>query len=156
MNILITCSLDDRGNTIIIDSEKMMLLQSRFHCIESHIQATVSSIFKTDRHRQTTCHFTVCLRFSCTCSDCAPGNQICHILWCDRIKSFSSARQAEIVDFQQNPTRKLYSFIYFVASVKFRIIDQAFPADRRPWFFKIDTHHNQNCVRNFSSKFLQT
>ena len=93
------------------------------------------------------------LRFSSACTDCRPTDQSGQVLGGDRIEHFGGCRHPHLGYFQKNPAGSAQTFTHITTAVHIRIINQAFPADCRSWFFKIDSHYQQHAVGNLGLQF---
>ena len=87
------------------------------------------------------------LRLCRTRTNGAPADQIAHILRGNHVEELCRARQANRVDIQQQLTRTAQAFVNVKAVIQMRIVNQALPAYRGAWLFKIDTHHDQQIIR---------
>jgi len=97
VTIRIPLGLQQANLAGLVDADEAVRHRGGAHGVDRRHQAAIGTVFKTNRHRQTGCHFTVSLRFSGTRADGGPAEQIAKVLWAIWIERFCRQRQAPIL-----------------------------------------------------------
>jgi hypothetical protein len=74
------------------------------------------------------------LRLGGTRANCTPGNEIIDVLRRNSVKKLRANGNAKMGEVTKKLTRKTESLVYLKGTVDGRIIDEAFPANRRARF----------------------
>ena len=74
------------------------------------------------------------LRFGGTRANCTPGNEIIDVLRGNSVKKLRANGNAKMGKVTKKLTRKMKSLVYLERTIDGRIIDEAFPANRRAGF----------------------
>ena len=73
-----------------------------------------------------------------------------------RVEQFGGAGYTTVIQGHENGAGPLQSFGNVTAPVQMRIIDQPFPPDRRPRFFKVSPHDDQQMVFGGITDFFES
>ena len=114
--------------------------------IDGDAHVAVGTVLEADRTRQTGSQFAMHLRFGRARADGAPGDQVGRVLRRNRVEKLGRARQAQLVDFEQQAARQAQSFVDAKAVVETRVVDQPFPANRRARLLEVDAHDDQEIL----------
>lgn len=78
------------------------------------------------------------LGLSGTGANCTPGNEIVDVLRRNSVKKFRANGNAEMGEVTKKLTPKTKSLVYLKRTIDGRIIDEAFPANRRARFLNAE------------------
>jgi hypothetical protein len=79
-------------------------------------------------------------------TDRAPAHQIGVELSERRIQKLRSGRQAQLGNIREKPTRHPEALVDVIRAVEVRIVDQAFPSQRRARLLEVDAHHHEDAL----------
>jgi hypothetical protein len=74
------------------------------------------------------------LRFGGTCANCTPGNEVIDVLRGNGVKKFRANGNSKMGEVTKKLTPEMKSLVYLKRTIDGRIIDEAFPANRRARF----------------------
>ena len=86
----------------------------------------------------------------------APADQVANVLRGNHVQKFAASRHAGAVDFDQQLARDAQAFVDTETLIQVRVVDQAFPAYRGAWFFKVNAHDDFQRVFVLFALGLQT
>ena len=152
MAVGISRRFDDARGAVLIDAEKTVLGAGRGHRIDCGLETSVRGIFESDRHRESARHFAVGLGFRGARADGRPGDQVRCVLRNDGIEKFRCGRQAEFEDVQKQFPREQDALRHVAGFIEIGIVDEAFPANGRAGFFKINPHDDEVAVGDFAGE----
>ena len=155
MSVGVPIGLDNGGDPVEIDPDETVRLPRRHHGIERDLQTAVRSILEADRHGQSTGHFPVGLALGGACPDGCPADEIGKILGSHRVEQFGGAGYTAVIQGHENGAGSLQAFGNVTTPVQMRVIDQSFPPNRRPRFFKVSPHDDQQVVVGVVTDFLE-
>ena len=138
--------LDDRRLSLGVDPEEVVRGAGRRHGIDRDLQAAFGSILKTDWHRYATGDFPMRLALCGAGPDGGPADQIGDVLGADGVEQFSRAGHARLVDLEKDCSGQFHAGGDIAGAVQMGVVDKTFPADRRPRFFEVGTHHDQQPI----------
>jgi hypothetical protein len=78
------------------------------------------------------------LRLGGTRANCTPGNEIIDVLRGNSVKKLRADGNAKMGEVAKKLTREMKSLIYLKRTIDRRIIDKAFPANRRARFLNAE------------------
>src|SRR5215510_2414707 len=99
--IRIPHGLDDGGEPVGVDSQKMMRLLCGDHGIPGYLKIAFCTVLEADRHGKSAGHFPVRLAFSGAASDRDPAPEISDVLGRNRVQGFSRAGDPALVDVEE-------------------------------------------------------
>src|SRR5690606_13978246 len=108
--------------------------------IDGDLDVAVSAVLETYRARKAGSQLTVNLAFGSARTDGAPGHQVGNILRGDHVEEFAARRQAELVDFDQQLTRRAQALVDIEAAIQSGIVDQPLPAHRGARLLEVHAH----------------
>src|SRR5690606_34181211 len=86
--------------------------------------------------------FTVNLALCRASTNGTPGNQISNVLGSNHVQELAASGQIQLVDGQQQFTRRTQTLIDVEAAIHEGVVDQPFPAHGGTWLFEVHAHHN--------------
>jgi hypothetical protein len=89
-------------------------------------------------------------------ADRAPCDQVRDVLRAQQVEELGRGRQTDAAHVEQQLPRAPQPFVDAIAAVEARVVDVAFPADRRARLFEVHAHHDQNVVGEGIGGNLQT
>ena len=134
MNILISTRFDDRGDSLLCNTHERMRVSARAHRVYRDFDTSVCAVFEPDRERYTRGEFAMELRLSSTRTNRTPGDEVIDVLRGNSVEKLRANGNAEMGEVTKKLTRKMKSLIYLKRTIDGRIIDKAFPANRRARF----------------------
>ena len=155
MAVGIPQGLDDGGLAIGIDANEMVRRAGGKHGIDGDLQAAFRSVLESNRHGDTTGHFSMGLAFGGASADRCPADKIGHVLWTNWIQQLSAAGKTQLIDLEENRSGQLHSRRDVAGSIKPRVIDEALPSHRGPRLFEVGSHHDQESVAQGVGNRLQ-
>lgn len=155
MAVGIAHGFDDGSLAVGIDANEVVWGAGGSHGIDGDMEAAFSAVLKTNRHGHATGHFSMRLAFGCTGTDRRPADEVGDVLWTDGVQQFRSAREAQLIDLEENRSGQLHPRCDIAGPVEMRVIDQAFPSDCGAWLFKICPHHDQEAIAQSIGHGLQ-
>ena len=156
MAIRVTHGLDDRGEPIGIDAQKMVRLLRGDHGIPGHFKIALCTVLEADRHRQPAGHFPVRLAFGGTGPYGDPTPKIGDVLGGYRVQGFSRAGDPSFVDIEQNRPGQFQARSNVACAIQMRIVDEPLPPNRRAGLFKVGAHDDQQPVAQCIGHWFQS
>lgn len=146
MAIRVAHGLDDRRLSVSVDAEEMMGSAGGGHRIDGDLQAPFRPILETYGHGDATGNFTMRLTFGGAGTDGGPTDEIGKVLRADGIEQLRRAGHAGLINLQENGPGELHACGNVAGAVKVGVVNQPFPPNRRPGFFKIGSHDDQESI----------
>ncbi|MPN04755.1 hypothetical protein SDC9_152002 [bioreactor metagenome] len=146
MAILVAHGGHDGRMTRLGHRQKMVWRVGRTNGVDRDANVAIGAVLEADRARQTRSQFAMHLRLGRPRADGAPGDQVSRVLRRDGIEEFCRARQAQLIDLEQDATRQTQAFVDAEGVVEARVVDQAFPAHRGARLLEIHAHDNDQVV----------
>lgn len=84
------------------------------------------------------------------------GDEISQELGRDRVEHLTGDGHAEAGEVCVEFPGDFKAFVDFVGFVDVRVVDETFPADRRPWLFQVGSHNDAEVRGKLLSERLQT
>ena len=112
------------------------------------MQTAFRPVLEPDGHGHAARHFPVRLALRRAGTDRSPTDKIGDVLWANGIEQLGGAGHTRLIDLEESRPGKLHPSGDIAGAVQMRIVDESLPADRRPGFFKIGPHYDEEPVAN--------
>ena len=140
--VLVAARLDDRHLAALVHREKVVLLAGGEQRIDRDLHVAVGAVLEADRGRETGGELAVHLALGGAGADRAPGHEVADVLRRDHVEELAARRHPRLVDAHEEVPSDAQSLVDAEAAVEIRVVDEAFPADRRARFLEVNAHQH--------------